>query len=316
MDQFKVVATFIQAASLGSFGKAAKQLGISQQQASKNIRQLETHLGVRLFNRTTRQVSLTDAGQLFLADSKEGMDKLAQAFANTQSGNDEAKGTIRMTLPKALAAKVVVPLIAEFRLLYPGISIETLVDDHLTDLVENRIDVGIRAGTIADGRLVARKLVPIQLIVCAAPSYLALHGTPLQIDELANFDCTAYRHLNTGKIVPWEFMLDGQLAYRDVPYAFASNDVEAECEAVVSGMGIGQLASFSAVPYILEKKLIPLFPDLITERFGLYLYYLSREHQPKRVRLFIDFLSKRLKGNEQLYLSPATLAKFGNKRGK
>ena len=314
MDQFKVVATFIQAASLGSFGKAAKQLGISQQQASKNIRQLETHLGVRLFNRTTRRVSLTEAGQLFFADSKEGMDKLALAFANTQGGNDEPKGTIRMTLPKALAGKLIVPLIAEFRVLYPGISIETVVDDHLTDLVEQRIDVGIRAGTIADGRLVARKLVPIQHIVCAAPSYLALHGTPKQIDDLANFDCTAFRHPNTGKIMPWEFMLDGHLSYRDIPYAFASNDVEAECEAVVSGIGIGQLSSFSAVPYILEKKLIPLFPETITERFALYLYYLSREHQPRRVRLFIDFLSKRLKSNEQLYLSPATLAKLGRRK--
>lgn len=312
MDQFKAIATFIQAASLESFGKAAKKLGVTQQQVSKSIRQLEEELGVRLFNRTTRRVSLTEAGLAFYADSREGMEKLAVALANIKSGNDEASGVVRMTLPKAFAAGIVIPLLVEFRRLYPGITVETVIDDGLTDLIEQRIDIGLRAGTLQDGRLVARKLLPIQHIVCAAPAYLASHGIPKDIDDLANFDCTAFRHINTGKILPWEFVHDSQLTYRDLPHVFATNDVEAECAAIVNGMGIGQLASFTAVPLILENKLVPLFPETITERFAIYLYFLSREHQPRRVRVLIDFLTRHLKGNERFFISPARHAELLN----
>lgn len=307
MDQYKALATFVQAATLGSFGKAAVKLGITQQQASKNIRQLEEFLGARLFNRTTRSVSLTDEGQRFFAEVGDGMSRLEQAVADVQSGADEAQGVVRMTTPKALAQSVVVPLLAEFRQLNPRITIELIVDDEMTDLVAQRIDAGIRAGTLRDGRLVARKLVPIQHIVCAAPAYLEKHGMPRDIESLAQFDCTAFRHVNTGKIWPWEFMIDGHLTYRDMPSAFLANDVEAECAAVLSGLGIGQLASFSAVPHILENRLVPLFLETMTERFWLYLYYPGRRHLSRRVRLLLDFLSERLKNNPKLFLSPSEL---------
>lgn len=310
MDQFKAIATFIQAASLGSFGRAAKKLGVTQQQVSKSIRQLEEHLGARLFNRTTRQISLTEAGFAFYAEASEGMEKLTLAFSNIRSGNEVASGTVRMTLPKALAARIVIPLLAKFRRLYPDITVETIIDDESTDLIEQRIDIGLRAGALQDGRLVALKLIPIQHIVCAAPSFLAEHGIPNDINDLANFDCTAFRHIKTGKILPWEFMLDEHLTCRDQPYVFATNDVEAECEAVVNGIGIGQLASFTAVPLILESRLVPLFPETITERFALYLYFLSREHQPKRVRLLIDFLAGHIRGNERFFISPAAHAEL------
>lgn len=304
MDQYKALSTFIQAATLGSFGRAAVKLGITQQQASKNIKQLEAFLGARLFNRTTRSISLTDEGQRFLLGAREGLAQLENAVADIRSGADDPVGTIRMTTPKALAQAIIVPLLAEFMQAHPGIGIELIVDDEMTDLVEQRIDVGIRAGTVRDGRLIARKLVPIQHIICAAPAYLDRHGVPPDIDALAKHACTSFRHVNTGKVWPWEFMIDGHLTYRDMPGVFLANDVEAECAAVLGGLGIGQLASFSAVPHILDQRLVPLFLEHMTERFALYLYYPARKHLPARVRLLLSYLTERLKDNPRLFLMP------------
>ena len=313
MDQYKAVATFVRAATLGSFGKAAVELGITQQQASKSIKQLETHLGVRLFNRTTRRVSLTEDGHRFYADASEGLGKLEQAFATARVGHDDAAGTVRLTAPQAVRT-LLMPLLFEFREACPGIVVELLVDDHMTDLVAQRIDVGIRAGTVQDGRLVARKLVPIQHIICAAPSFLASRGVPKTIDDLARFNCTAFRHVNSGKVMPWEFMQDGQLTYRDVAGVFVTNDVEAECDAIVRGLAIGQLASFSAVPHIRANRLVPLLLNSMTERFAMYIYYQSREHLPTRVRLLIDFLTSKLRNNEELFLASEAVARLGPRR--
>jgi DNA-binding transcriptional LysR family regulator len=310
MDQFKAVATFVRAATLGSFGKAAVEMGITQQQASKSIKQLETHLGVRLFNRSTRRVSLTDDGQRFFADASAGLARLEQAFENARLGHDDAAGSVRLTAPQAMARSLLVPLLLAFRQAHPRIVVELLVDDHMTDLVAQRIDVGIRAGTIQDGRLVARKLVPIQHIVCAAPAFLASRGVPRTIDDLPAFDCTAFRHVNTGKVMPWEFMQEGRLSYRDVAGAFLTNDVEAECEAVVRGLAIGQLASFAAVPHIRAHRLVPLFLEAMTERFAMYLYYPSREHLPTRVRLLVDFLTTELRDNDDLFLGAESIARL------
>jgi DNA-binding transcriptional LysR family regulator len=302
MDQFKAVDAFVRAAKLGSFGKAAIGLGVTQQQASKSIRQLENHLGVRLFNRTTRSVSLTQDGERFFADAEAGLSRLAQAFEAAKTGTDTASGHVRITAPYALANHMLVPLLIEFRHMHSGIVVELLVDDHITDLVAQRIDLGIRAGTVQDGRLIARKLVPIQHIVCATPEFLAQYGTPKNIGDLHRFSCTSFRHIASGKVVPWEFMSGGQLQFMDMPSAFITNDVDSELSAVLQGLGIGQLASFAAAPHIRAGRLKTLFLESMTQRYALYLYYASREHLPLRVRLLRDFLAERLVNNETLYL--------------
>lgn len=302
MDQFKAVDAFVRAAKLSSFGKAAIELGVTQQQISKSIKQLEDHLGVRLFNRTTRSVSLTQDGERFFTDADAGLRHLALAFAAAESGMDEASGNVRITAPYALAKNLLVSLLVEFRVKHPKIVVELLVDDHITDLVTQRIDLGLRAGTVQDGRLVARKLVPIQHIVCASPEFLALHGEPQSLHDLQRFSCTAFRHIASGKVVPWEFMSGDHLSYMDMPGAFVTNDIDSETSAVLQGLGIGQLASFTAVPHIRAGRLKPLFLDAVTQRYALYLYYASREHLPLRMRLLRDFLTERLKDNEDLYL--------------
>ena len=308
MDQFKAVDAFVRAAKLGSFGKAAVELGVTQQQASKSIRQLEDHLGVRLFNRTTRSVSLTQDGERFFADADAGLSRLVQAFAAAKTGVETPSGNVRITAPYALANHQLVALLAEFRHMHPGIVVELLVDDHVSDLVAQRIDLGIRAGAVQDGRLIARKLVPIQHIVCATPEFLARHGTPKDIGDLHRLSCTSFRHISSGKVVPWEFMSGDQVQFMDIHGAFITNDVDAELSAVLEGLGIGQLASFIAVPHIKAGRLMPLFLEAMTQRYALYLYYASREHLPLRVRLLRDFLTEKLENNEQLYLTQSAQA--------
>jgi DNA-binding transcriptional LysR family regulator len=303
MDQFKAIDAFVRAAKLGSFGKAAVELGVTQQQTSKSIRQLEDHLGVRLFNRTTRSVSLTQDGQRFFVEADAGISRLLRAFAAAKTGIETASGHVRVTAPYALASNLLVALLAEFRLKHPDIVVELLADDHMTDLVAQQIDLGIRAGTVQDSRLIARKLVPIQHIVCAAPKFLASHGTPKSIGDLHRFSCTGFRHVSTGKVVPWEFMSGDQLKYVDMTSAFITNDVDAEASAVLQGLGVGQLASFVAVPHINAGRLKPLFLEAMTQRYALYLYYASKEHLPLRVRLLRDFFIEKLENNGQLFLA-------------
>jgi len=137
---------------------------------------------------------------------------------------------------------------------------------------------------------VVRELFRIQLLICASPAYLAEHGTPTKREQLERHQLTGARHPNTGRISPWEFQDKGELRFADLPAGFTSNDAEAETQAVVDGLGIGQLDSISAADYIRRGALVPLMLDQLNERYGVYMYYAQRTELPSRVRAFIDFV--------------------------
>ena len=151
--------------------------------------------------------------------------------------------------------------------------------------------------------------MPIQLIVCASPAYLARHGTPRTIDALDGHRCTGYRRVNTGKLAPWEFMVGDEIQYRDVPAVLCTNDAEAETDAVVDGLGIGQLGSFSAAGPIRAGLLVPLLTQHLTQRESFYIYYRRRTEQPLRVKAFIDFMVERLADNPDFFLTRAELTR-------
>ncbi|KAK43062.1 LysR family transcriptional regulator [Caballeronia jiangsuensis] len=309
MNEVRAISIFVRAATLGSLRRAAIDQGISPQAASHAVMQLEKSLGVRLFHRTTRKLSLTEEGQRLLQNVEPALGMLTSAIADAKSAKEDIAGPLRISAPKALGRALWPPVLA-FAALYPDVELDVRFDDHFTDLVEERADVGLRGGSAPAGGAIARRLVPIQLIVCASPAYIERHGAPRTVDDLASHRCTGYRRANTGKQAPWEFMIGDEIVYREIAAALCTNDIDAEADAVLAGLAIGQLGSFSAVTHIREGRLVPLLTRHLTQRESIYIYYRHRTEQPLRVRTFIDFMIERLADNGDFFLSSAELRAF------
>jgi DNA-binding transcriptional LysR family regulator len=307
MDELRALATFVRAAEAGSFNRAAQDQGTTAQAVSKSVRQLEQHLGVRLFHRSTRKSSLTEDGQRLLDAVRDNLDGLVGALAQARSAVSEDAGLIRISAGGAVGRKVLMPLLAAFSERHPAIEFYLLLEDRFTDSVGERIDVGFRAGTPPTTQVVARRLFAIQQVVCASPAYLARHGTPSRRSELAGHRCTGYRQPGTGRPYPWEFEVKGETVFQSVRVALCSSDPEAEMQAVIAGLGIGQVDSVNAAAPIRAGELVPLFTSQVSDRMGLYLYYAQRKAMPGRVRRFVDFAVERLKGTDAFTLSPSEL---------
>ncbi|MES2071957.1 MAG: LysR family transcriptional regulator [Pseudomonadota bacterium] len=308
MDEMRAISTFIKTASMGSFRKAAIAQGITPQAASKAVLQLEKELGVRLFHRTTRKLSLTEEGIQFLEAARPGLESLNDAVRQVRQSTEGMEGSLRISAPRSLGLQVLVPQFLRFAEKYPAVQLDVQLDDRFSDLVPERIDVGFRAGGMPDGRMIARRLMSIQHIICAAPAYLEKHGAPASIADLMRHRCTGYLLPNTGKLMPWEFQVGEEIHYRDIPAVIRSNDTQAETDAVLAGVGIGQLGSFNAVPLIRSGRLVPLLTEHITERWTLHLYYGNRANMTLRLRTFIDFMAEHLLNSREFHFTPPPAA--------
>ncbi len=309
INELRCVSTFIQAAELGSLRKAALALDISPQAASKALAQLEAHLDVRLFHRTTRVMSLTEAGQRLLEDVQPALLGVQRALGKARSDKDAFVGTLRIVGPRTTFQPILWSLIDEFCELHPGIQPDVLLDDRVGNWVEDRVDVGFRLGHSPNEGVIARRLFPLQMLVCASPAYIARHGAPDSIAALAAHRCSVFRHPGTGQLAPWHLMVKGQLLEHPVAPALVSNDEGLELQAVLAGKVLGQLAATTAAPYIRAGQLVPLLLDHIPDFASYFVYYGSRSSQPARARAFVDLAVARLTTCPQLVLSDKELAR-------
>jgi DNA-binding transcriptional LysR family regulator len=170
------------------------------------------------------------------------------------------------------------------------------------------VDVGFRIGGSNSEGVIGRQLFPVQLIVCAAPSYLASHGVPATLDDLEAHRCSVFRHPATGRVVPWYLTVDGKVEHRQMSPAFSTNDIEVELQAVLAGQAIGQLANFSAASHVRTGRLVPVLHKHMSADIGLHIYYGSRVAQPKRVRAFLDLAIARLHDSPNYVLSSKEVA--------
>lgn len=315
MDEFRAITLFERAAAAGSFQRVAVELAISPQAVSKAIRQLEAHLGVRLFHRTTRSNSLTAEGRTFLEAVRPGLTAISAAVGQARAATEQIEGPIRVTAAHS-ARKVLAQPIAEFGARHPRVRFDLLMDDGYTDIVAEQVDLGFRSGAEPGGQLVVRRLFGVQELLCAAPAYLAAHGTPRSLAELAAHRCTGFRQRATGRLLPWTLMVDGELRRVDVTATFCANDPEAELDAVIAGMGIGLIDSINAAAPLRDGRLVPVLPAHATDRLGFYVHYAQRSAMPRRVRAFIDFVVERLHGSEAFRLRPQELERRPPRRGR
>lgn len=316
LNELRAIATFVKAAELGSLRQAAAAQAITPQAASQALVQLERHLGVRLFHRTTRSLSLTEEGEQFLLAAQPGLSTLTRALHGARRGREEIAGPLRIAAPRSIMLEVLWPVLEEYCRRHPQVDPDIQMDDRIGNWVEDRVDVGFRAGSPPGGGVISRRILPLQLIVCASPAYIAQHGAPATIDELAHHRCTGFHNTGTGKTMPWEFKVGEEVVGRMIASSFLANDVDLEARAVVAGQAIGQLIGVTAAPLVRAGLLMPLLTQHVTDHLGLHVYYGSRSAQPARARAFIDLAIERLVGNTQFFLEPHELAppKTGRRR--
>lgn len=297
INELRSVATFAKTAELGSLRKAAEAQGMTPQAASQALAQLEQHLGVRLFHRTTRNMALTDEGRQFLEAALPALAGMQRALEMTRRAKEGISGPLRIVGPRSVFPPVLWPLLDEFCRLHPEVQPDVELDDRIGNWVEDRVDVGFRIGFSAAEGVIARRLFPLQLIICAAPAYLQQYGAPASLPALASHRCSAFRHSATGRILPWYVVVDGALVEHEVAPALCFNDEALETEAVLAGHAIGSLTAVAAAAHIRAGRLVPVLTQHMADRSSAFVYYGSRNAQPARVRAFIDLAVERLANN-------------------
>lgn len=314
INELRAIETFAKAIELGSLRRAAAAQGVTPQAASQAVAQLEEHLGVRLLHRTTRSLSLTDEGQQLLEATRPALATLERALHRVRSAKGEMAGPLRIVGPRSAFASILWPVLDAFCNAHPEVQPDVQLDDGIGNWVLDRVDVGFRIGGPPEEGLIARPLFPVQLIVCAAPSYLERHGVPQSLDDLSSHRCSVFRHPATGQAFPWYINIDGEIVQRHFPTTVTTNDMELELQAALTGQVVAQVSAMSAAPFVRAGRLVPLLPQHMADHMRLYLYYGSRKSQPARVRQFIELAIQRLADNPQFVLSAEELAAASPRR--
>jgi DNA-binding transcriptional LysR family regulator len=307
INELRSIATFAKTAELGSLRQAATAQGITPQAASQALAQLEQHLGVRLFHRTTRSLSLTDEGRQFLEAAQPALLGLQRALHMARHAKDEVAGPLRIIGPRSAFLPVLWSVLDEFCHLHPEVQPDVQLDDRIGNWVEDRVDVGFRVGLSPADGVIARKLFPLQLIICAAPAYLARHGAPDSLGALAAHRCSAFRHPSTGRVLPWYVKVHDSRVEHPVVPALCTNDEVLETEAVLAGQVLGLLTGVIAASHIRAGRLVPLLTQHMDDHSSTFVYYGSRSAQPTRVKAFIDLTVQRLFNNAAYVLTAKEL---------
>ncbi|MBL8309534.1 MAG: LysR family transcriptional regulator [Burkholderiales bacterium] len=304
MQTLRGILNFARTAELGSFARAAKALGVSPVAVSQNISRLERALGVRLLARSTRAVQLTPEGQAFLDQCRQPLAQLDAACREAASDARTASGTLRATVVSPVAYLYLIPLLPEFQRRYPGIRLELELSEDTSPLISRRFDVGIRVGVLNDAAFVARPLGPLRLPLCAAPGYLAAHGVPQSLDDLAAHRLLMLQMTGADHATPLivQTRKDGgrSMQFLQMPASFVCNDFRALSQACSDGLGIAQLPQPLALPLLKSARLQVLLPESIADNIQLYIHYPSRKQLPARVRAFVDFVVEHFAGHPDL----------------
>lgn len=292
MDLLTRMRAFAHVAEERSFTVAAERLGISRGMATRYVSQLEEHLGARLLNRTTRRVSLTEAGAVYFERCAQLLADLEEAEAAASSHVAEARGTLHVTCALAFGVRYVAPLVGDYLRSHPRVSVDLSFNDRTVDIVEEGYDLAIRIGTLANSSLAARRLGAARMLVCAAPAYWRERGKPAVPEELARHDALHYTYSSTSD--EWRFV-DPSGASRNVRirHRLRTNNGEALLRAAASGIGVVQLPSFLVSDALAGGELETALEEFCAPELGIHAVFPARRLLAAKVRSFIDFLADR-----------------------
>lgn len=293
MDRLTAMQVFVEVAERSSFTSAADALDMSRAMVARYVVGLEEWLGVRLLHRTTRRVSLTDAGAEAIERCRLVLETARDAQVAAGARRIEPSGRIRITAASSFAQAHLASAVIEFLTRHPKASVELIATEHAVNLVEERIDLAVRIGKRVDEGLVARRLAACRSVICASPAYLATHGAPRTPDDLTRLRCITHAYVGRSQFV---LVRDGQVARVPVLGALQSNDTSVTRQAVLDGGGIALLPTYFVSKDLASGDLVRLLPDYEPEPLAIHAAYLSRDRQPPLLRLMLDFLIQRFAG--------------------
>jgi len=293
MDDLNDVAVFVAVVDAGSFTRAAERLKVSRPAVSKQVSRLEESLGVRLLNRTTRRLSLTEAGRIFHAQTSRGLEDIAEARAEVSRLQEQPRGVLRINVPMSFGILHIAPLLPAFMQQYPELTVEMDLNDRKLDVIEEGFDASVRISDLPDSTLVARRLAPCHHVIVAAPAYLERQGTPNSPEDLLEHEVLSYSLQQSAQA--WHFVdAGGRPAQVAVAGRLQVNNSLALREALLGGMGIARTPTFLVGEDLRQGRLIAVLGAWRSLEVSIYLVYPQRRYLSPKVRAFADFLAARI----------------------
>lgn len=293
MNLLQLIRSFTRTAETGSIAAAARILGISATAVGQNINRLEAHLGVRLLNRSTRQLALSEAGALYLAQVRHIEADLARAQAMVTSGDIEPAGPLRIASSSAFGRHVLAPLLPSLQQRYPQLQLELRLTDRAVQHGPEAVDASIRIGAQLEDGVVARQLARVPFVFCASPAYLKAHGTPQQPSDLGGHRGLLHRFPTDGRPLRWGLLKDGQRVDAALPPSMVCDDIDALATLAAAGAGITRLAAFVAEPYLRDGRLQAVFGADTTwrpEPMEVYFCVSDRRDFTAKIRALFEHL--------------------------
>jgi LysR family transcriptional regulator for bpeEF and oprC len=284
----------------GSFSAAAAMLGVTPAAVSKSVQNLERELGIRLLNRSTRRLGLTEEGEFFYERSRSAMIDLDNAVSAVIESKREPMGVLRVTSAVIFGRRQVLPLLTEFMERHPKVTLDVTLEDRFVDMLLEGYDVSIRADVHPVGNVVARKIAPIQAVVCGAPSYFRKLPVPRTPKDLLDHNCIRFRSVGSRQVLKWEFERGKKSFEQEVRGNLILSDSAAICRAVVDGGGLGQIPGYLAAPLVKSGHLRLVLVNYLSRSRNIYVCYSMRKYVAPRIRAFVDFLVEKLRDNPAL----------------
>ncbi|WP_445143555.1 LysR family transcriptional regulator [Dyella sp. Tek66A03] len=297
------VALFVHVVRGGSFAAAARQLGMPSNTVSRHIQALEQQLGVRLLQRSTRRLTLTDAGSNFYARSADQIQALADAAQEVGEAGQRASGKVRVAAPADFFRWFPVAWMGDFLAAHPKVRLEFVLGDDKADLIAQGIDVAIRAGMELEPTLVARQIGTFHSTLVASPDYLAGRGLPASVAALASHDCIVLPRASGTAV--WQLTGPEGVQEVEVTGRFHANTIQVLLDATLAGLGISLLPSLITAPYVRDGELVELLPGHGTDGLGIHIVYLSRRQLPRAVTAFVEFTMKKMLDEGLVLPAPA-----------
>jgi DNA-binding transcriptional LysR family regulator len=293
MDRLEAMTVFIAAVETGSLSAAGRKLGMPLATVSRKVSELEAHIKARLLIRSTRKLSLTDAGQTYLSACRRILEEVGEAERIATGEYQAPKGELIVTAPIVFGRLHVVPVISEFLKGYPDVDIRLVLGDRMLNLSEDHIDAAVRVGELPDSSLVATRIGLIRQVVCASPGYLSARGTPGTPEELARHDCITFSGLMPTDA--WTFQRSRSELAVPIRPRLAVNTAEAAIDAAVAGVGLTRVFSYQVEGAIRDGRLAPVLQKFEPAPVPVSLVHLGRGLQPLKLQAFLDFAMPRLK---------------------
>lgn len=293
MDQLSAIRSFVEIADRGSLTLAAESLDLSRAMVSRHLERLERWLGARLLHRTTRRVSLSEAGQEALPRLRQMLELAADLQTLAGARRREPTGKLRVTTSLSFALSCLTQTLVDFQRAYPRIEVELLTLDRAVDLVSERIDLAVRITNRLDDGVVARRLATCRSVLCASPGYLKRRGRPRRPEDLAAHDCITHAF---GTRARYRLGQAGRLVTQDVTGPLSGNETAVLRQAALAGAGIAMLPTYFVGADLRSGALVRVLPRHEPEALGIHAVYLSRQHQPLPLKLLVDYLAQRYGG--------------------